>query len=76
VSFLGEVYIDGIKKTIKLPEIENKQSVLFTCDRLHKKWRINVEVGSKGVTYEWNVDSEKLYFAALIKNADTQLLVE
>lgn len=76
VSCLGSVFIDGKKKMINLPVVENNGAIVFSCEIVKHKWRITIESGSKAVTYDWETGTEHLFFAAVLCQSKTQVLVE
>lgn len=76
VSFRGDIFIDGKKKIINLPLMSNRDKLIFGCEIVKGKWRITIESGSKAVTYDWDSGTDVLYFATLLCQSETQVLVE
>ncbi|XP_044257887.1 cytokine receptor-like factor 3 [Tribolium madens] len=74
----GEIYVDGVKKSTKLPEAAKGLKICFMCELINDdKVRVNIDTCNKQVTYDWQIcKTDKLYFAALLKSPASKIMVE
>ncbi|KAJ3628362.1 hypothetical protein MTP99_015672 [Tenebrio molitor] len=74
----GEIYVDGVKKSTKLPEAAKGLKICFMCELIHgDKVRVNIDTCDKQVTYDWQISkTDKLYFAALLQSPASKIMVE
>ncbi|GJQ74857.1 hypothetical protein Trydic_g21693 [Trypoxylus dichotomus] len=78
IEATGDVYVNGIKKNTRLPEMQVGSKVCFTCELLNEsKILMNVECDGKQVTYDWSMSSDdKMYFLASFNSTKWKVMVE
>ncbi|KAJ3664620.1 hypothetical protein Zmor_000174 [Zophobas morio] len=74
----GEIFVDGVKKSTKLPEAAKGLKICFMCELIHDdKVRVNIDTCDKQVTYDWQIcKSDKLYFVAQLQSPASKIIVE
>ncbi|KAK9703271.1 hypothetical protein QE152_g29447 [Popillia japonica] len=78
VEATGAVYVNGIKKSTRLPEMQVGSKVCFRCELLNEsKILMSVECSGKQVTYDWSMSADdKMYFLASFNSTKWKIMVE